>query len=82
MKCSSWLAVALFSTFSALHSFKAPPAQEKALVHKGTLQLGNFSVSLTVKDLAKSRAFYEALGFEQAGGNPAQNWIEIGRAHV
>lgn len=28
------------------------------------MHLGCFSVSLSVKDLAKSRAFYEALGFE------------------
>jgi predicted lactoylglutathione lyase len=28
------------------------------------MDLGNFSVSLTVKDLAASRAFYQALGFE------------------
>ena len=39
------------------------------------MELGAFSVSLTVKELAKSRAFYEALGFEQAGGDPEQNWL-------
>jgi catechol 2,3-dioxygenase-like lactoylglutathione lyase family enzyme len=33
------------------------------------MDLGNFSVSLTVKDLAVSRAFYEALGFEPIGGD-------------
>jgi catechol 2,3-dioxygenase-like lactoylglutathione lyase family enzyme len=33
------------------------------------LPLGNFSVSLTVKDLAASRSFYEKLGFEVVGGN-------------
>ena len=27
------------------------------------MQLGNFSVSLAVKDLAASKAFYEKLGF-------------------
>ena len=37
--------------------------------------LGAFSVSLAVKDLQASRAFYEALDFEVAGGNPAQNWL-------
>ncbi|MCK6484437.1 MAG: VOC family protein [Phycisphaerae bacterium] len=35
--------------------------------------LGNFSVSLTVKDLAASRAFYEKLGFKVIGGN-GKNW--------
>jgi len=33
------------------------------------MQLGNFSVSLTVKDLEASRAFYEKLGFHVSGGN-------------
>lgn len=39
------------------------------------MELGAFSVSLAVKDLSASRAFYETLGFEQAGGDPAQNWL-------
>lgn len=33
------------------------------------MNLGNFSVSLTVKDLAKSRAFYETLGFTKFAGD-------------
>ena len=37
-------------------------------------RLGNFSVSLTVKDLAAARAFYEKLGFRMVGGSPAKNW--------
>jgi catechol 2,3-dioxygenase-like lactoylglutathione lyase family enzyme len=40
-----------------------------------TISLGNFSVSLAVKDLAASRAFYEKLGFEVWGGDAAQNWL-------
>lgn len=39
------------------------------------MELGNFSISLAVKDLAASRAFYEKLGFEMFAGDPAQNWI-------
>lgn len=39
------------------------------------MQLGNFSVSLAVKDIAASRAFYEALGFAAIGGDMAQNWL-------
>ncbi len=39
------------------------------------MHLGHFSISLAVKDLAASRAFYEKLGFEQIGGDPAQNWL-------
>ncbi len=33
------------------------------------MQLGAFSISLAVKDLATSRAFYEKLGFEAFGGD-------------
>jgi len=36
--------------------------------------LGAFSVSLAVKDLPASRAFYEALGFAAFGGN-GKNWL-------
>jgi lactoylglutathione lyase len=39
------------------------------------MDLGAFSVSLAVKDLAASRAFYEKLGFTAAGGDPDQNWL-------
>lgn len=39
------------------------------------MQLGNFSVSLAVKDLAASRAFYEKLGFTQVGGEAGQGWL-------
>lgn len=33
------------------------------------MELGNFSVSLAVKDLAASRAFYEKLGFKKIAGD-------------
>ena len=39
------------------------------------MELGAFSVSLAVQDLAASRAFYEKLGFEAFGGDAAQNWL-------
>ena len=39
------------------------------------MDLGNFSVSLAVKDIAASRAFYEKLGFEQFGGDADQGWL-------
>mmetsp|Transcript_9157 Transcript_9157/g.15272 ORF Transcript_9157/g.15272 Transcript_9157/m.15272 type:complete len:127 (-) Transcript_9157:28-408(-) len=38
------------------------------------MDLGAFSVSLAVKDLAASRALYKNLGFEMMGGQPAENW--------
>jgi lactoylglutathione lyase len=39
------------------------------------MKLGAFSVSLAVKDIAASRAFYEKLGFQVFGGNEAHNWL-------
>ena len=39
------------------------------------MELGAFSVSLAVKDLEASRAFYEKLGFETMGGDASQNWL-------
>ena len=39
------------------------------------MDLGTFSVSLAVKDIAASRAFYEALGFAAIAGDQAQSWL-------
>ena len=39
------------------------------------MNLGNFSVSLAVKDLKASREFYEKLGFEVLGGEADNNWL-------
>ncbi len=39
------------------------------------MDLGNFSVSLAVKDIATSRAFYEKLGFQKIDGDEEQNWL-------
>lgn len=41
------------------------------------MKLGNFSVSLAVKDIAASRAFYEKLGFVVVGGDQAKNWLVL-----
>lgn len=46
------------------------------------MELGAFSVSLAVADLAASRAFYEKLGFEQAGGNAEQGWLILRNAQT
>ncbi len=39
------------------------------------MKLGAFSVSLTVKDIHRSKEFYECLGFEVMGGEISQNWL-------
>ena len=42
-----------------------------------SMQLGNFSVSLAVKDIIASRDFYEKLDFKEVGGDIAQNWLVL-----
>lgn len=39
------------------------------------MELGAFSISLAVKDIEASRAFYEKFGFKVFGGNASQNWL-------
>ncbi|HEX6643506.1 MAG TPA: VOC family protein [Gemmatimonadales bacterium] len=39
------------------------------------MNLGAFSISLAVKDLQASKAFYEKLGFTPTGGNESQKWL-------
>jgi lactoylglutathione lyase len=39
------------------------------------MNLGVFSISLAVKDIAASRAFYETLGFSVFGGQQEHNWL-------
>lgn len=39
------------------------------------MELGAFSISLAVKDIQASKAFYEKLGFRPFGGDISQNWL-------
>ena len=39
------------------------------------MELGAFSISLTVSDLAASKAFYEKLGFTETGGDADSGWL-------
>lgn len=41
------------------------------------LRLGKFSVSLVVKDIAASRAFYEKLGFKVSSGDQAKKFLVL-----
>ncbi|WP_373489951.1 VOC family protein [Parasphingorhabdus sp.] len=41
------------------------------------MNLGAFSISLSVKDLALSRAFYEKLGFSKFHGEADQKWLML-----
>jgi lactoylglutathione lyase len=39
------------------------------------MELGAFSISLAVKDIKASKAFYEKLGFKAFMGDISQNWL-------
>ena len=39
------------------------------------MELGAFSVSLSVKDIEATKVFYEELGFSALGGDQSQNWL-------
>ncbi len=41
------------------------------------MELGAFSISLAVKDLQASKAFYEKFGFTVFAGEASQNWLII-----
>lgn len=44
---------------------------------KKMMDLGNFSVSLAVKDIKASKAFYEKLDFKEVAGKMEQNWVVL-----
>ena len=46
------------------------------------MELGAFSVSLTVNDIQASKEFYEKLGFEFFGGDISQNWVILKNGDV
>ncbi len=46
------------------------------------MELGAFSVSLAVKDIEASKAFYEKLGFTAFFGEVSQNWLIMKNGHA
>lgn len=47
------------------------------------MNLGAFSISLSVKDIEASKLFYEKLGFTVFGGDQSQNWLIMkNRDHI
>lgn len=50
-------------------------AQDAVPTESAKVELGNFSVSLTVKDIRASRTFYEKLGFKRVHGEIEKRWI-------
>jgi catechol 2,3-dioxygenase-like lactoylglutathione lyase family enzyme len=39
------------------------------------MELGAFSVSLSVSNIEESKIFYQKLGFETVGGDQSKNWL-------
>ena len=50
-------------------------SQEEREQNNDSLELGAFSLSLSVKDLKVSKAFYEKLGFHQFAGSMDQDYL-------
>ena len=46
------------------------------------MELGAFSVSLSVENLEASRDFYQKLGFEPIGGNADENWLILKNGNI
>ncbi len=78
MKKNSGLIIAVLGLAISLSTFTSQPATEH--------NIETFSISLSVKDIAESKAFYEKLGFTQVAGagSIAQKWMlmENGAAKV
>jgi catechol 2,3-dioxygenase-like lactoylglutathione lyase family enzyme len=64
-----------FATAACGTSANTDAAGNHGSIGSSSMELGTFSVSLAVKDLATSRAFYEKLGFRAMAGEPSQNWL-------
>ena len=71
------LTLTLFGTLAVIAIVSATTARSTETNEKKTLELGNFSVSLTVKDIKASKAFYEKLDFKEVAGKLEQNWIVL-----
>jgi len=67
----------LVGAMALIGTVGASTAQSTQAAEKKTLELGNFSVSLAVKDIKASMAFYQKLDFKQVGGKLEQNWVVL-----
>jgi predicted lactoylglutathione lyase len=67
----------LVSALTVIAAVGASTAQSARTGGDKTLELGNFSVSLAVKDIKASMAFYQKLDFKQVGGKLEQNWVVL-----
>ena len=73
MRTSTGMAVAAALLASVALAARHPTPTPD--VKNSKLELGAFSVSLAVKDIAASRAFYEQLGFSIVMGQQERKWL-------
>ena len=74
MKALTLTLAGALASIAIVATTTTPSAETK---EKKAMELGNFSVSLTVKDIKASRAFYEKLDFKEVGGKLEENWIVL-----
>ena len=72
------LAVVAMLLLGSCNSTNRTDSPEETIPKRSNhLELGAFSVSLAVADIAASRDFYEKLGFNKVAGNQEQNWLVL-----
>jgi catechol 2,3-dioxygenase-like lactoylglutathione lyase family enzyme len=73
------LTTALFASLATATAMLVLPVEESTGqgASPAPMQLGNFSVSLAVKDIKASKAFYEKLDFVQVAGKIEQRWVVL-----
>lgn len=69
------LLVGCSATRKGGESPKTAPAAKSSTSNSENMSIGAFSISLSVKDLAASKAFYEKLGFTAFGGSMEHNYL-------
>lgn len=74
MKAFTFTLAGALASIAIVAATTTPSAETK---EKKAMELGNFSVSLTVKDIKASKAFYEKLDFKEVGGKLEENWIVL-----
>ena len=65
----------LLTLFLATYVTTLASKESGQVDEQSSMELGNFSVSLAVTDIAVSRTFYENLGFRVRGGDQQKNWL-------
>lgn len=69
-----WIERAAEKRLKRIDNDKKADRRNELAKERSVMNLGAFSISLTVKDLQTSIDFYEKLGFVQFGGDCGQGW--------